>query len=77
MIEQFTVEEINLLCFFDTGTRGALLSDLIEAVDSFSEDEILEIAQSALNKVSKMSDADFAALDFYPVYDDEETEVYA
>jgi len=75
MIEQFTVEEINLLCFFDTSSRDALLSDLLDVVDAFEDDEIFEIAVSALDKVSKISGEDFAALDFYPIYDDDETEV--
>jgi hypothetical protein len=35
---------------------------------------MFEIAQSALNKVSKMSDEDFAALEFYPEYGDYEQE---
>jgi hypothetical protein len=78
MIGQFTVEEINLICFFDTSARDALIQDLIAAIDGFEDDEVFETAQSALNKVTKMSGEDFAALDFYPIYDDdEETEVYA
>jgi hypothetical protein len=75
MPEQFTVEEINLLCFFDISTRDALIQDLIAAIDEFDDDEIFEIAQNALNKFTKMSGEDFAAFDFYPIYDDEETEV--
>jgi hypothetical protein len=75
MIEQFTVEEINLMCFFDTSARGALIQDLIDAINDFDDDEIFEIAQNALNRLTKMSGEDFAALNFYPIYDDEETEV--
>jgi len=75
MMEQFTVEEINLLCFFDTSTRDALIQDLIDAINDFNDDEIFEIAQNALNRLTKMSGEDFAALNFYPIYDDEETEV--
>lgn len=77
MMEQFTVEEINLLCFFDTSTRNTLIQDITTAIGDFDNTEIIEIAQSALNKVSKLSDEDFATLDFYPIYDDDETEVYS
>jgi hypothetical protein len=76
MTEQFTIEEINLICIFNTNSRNELISELIEALDDFEDDEIFEIALNALNKVSKISDADFAALEFYPIYDDDdETEV--
>ena len=77
MTDQFTVEEINLMCIFNTSSRNELIFELIDAIDDFEDDELFEIAQNALNKVSKMSDADFAALDFYPIYDDDETEVDA
>ena len=72
MIEQFTVEEINFLCIYNTKNRNELISELIETITDFEDDEMFEIAQTALNKVSKMSDADFAALEFYPEYEDDE-----
>ena len=72
MIEQFTVEEINLICVFNKQNRNELIFELIEAITDFEDDEMFEIAQTALNKVSKMSDEDFAALELYPVYDDDE-----
>jgi hypothetical protein len=76
MTEQFTIEEINLMCIFNTSSRSELISELIEAIDDFEDDEIFEIAQNALNKTSKLSNADFAALEFYPIFDDDdETEV--
>ena len=78
MIGQFTVEEINLLCFFDTSTRDALITDLLAVITEFNDDEIFKIAQNVLNKITKMSGEDFATLDFHPIYDDddEESEVY-
>ena len=75
MTELFTVEEINLMCIFNTNSRNELIFELIDAITDFEDDELFEIAQNALNKVSKMSDADFAALNFCPIYDDDETEV--
>lgn len=74
MIEQFTVEEINLLCIFDTQNRTKLISELSEAITDMEDDEMFEIAQNALNKVSKMSDENFATLEFYPEYGDDEQE---
>lgn len=74
MIEQFTVEEINLMCIFNTTGRVALVDDLLGALDSFDEPELIEIAERVLVKLSKMTDADFAALEFYPEYGDEEVD---
>ena len=73
----FTVEEVNLMCIFDTSNRDALITTLTAAVPDFEESELTEIAESVLKKLSNMSDADFAALELYPVYEDydEEQEV--
>lgn len=73
----FTVEEVNLMCIFDTSGRDALIASLAAAVPDFDEPELAEIAANVLGKLSRMSDGDFDALDLYPEYDDydEETEV--
>ncbi|GHU95461.1 hypothetical protein FACS1894208_08300 [Clostridia bacterium] len=77
MTEIFTVEEVNLMCIFagpsgaNTTSRSALLTDLIEAVADF-EDELFEIAAPLIERLSQMSDAEFAALELYPEYDDYE-----
>ena len=60
----FTVEEVNLMCIFNLGDRAGLITELIDATPDF-DDDMLEIAQSVLQKLSKMSDADFAALELY------------
>jgi len=77
MFELFTIEETNLICIFDTSGRSALIAELAAAVSNFEEPELTEIAETALCKLSKMSDTDFAALEFYPEYEDydEEQEV--
>ena len=80
MIEQFTVEEINLICVYGEENRAALIQHFTEAADGFDtgdpqmDGELIEIARNALGKVSKMSDAEFDALELYPIFDDE-TEV--
>ena len=70
MSEQFTVEEINLMCIFNMSSRDAFIAELTEAVPYFDEPGLVETADSILNKLSKMSDADFAALQLYPEYED-------
>lgn len=65
-MENFTFEEINLMCIYDhAGTRAGLMAALTEmrgylAVD---ETELRELTDSTLKKLAAMSDADYAALD--------------
>ena len=76
MPELFTVEEVNLMCVFDTSGREILITELTDAIGGF-EDDMLEIAVSVLGRLTSMSDADFDALELYPDYNvfGEETEV--
>jgi hypothetical protein len=70
MNEQFTVEEINLMCIFDTSSRIALMMALTAAIPGFDEPELIEIAEDILNRLSLLSDKDFAALELCPAFGD-------
>jgi hypothetical protein len=72
MIEQFTVEEINLIGIFDTTSRKRLISELVGAIGGFDDADLREIAENALRNVSRLTDTEFAALEFCPEYGDEE-----
>jgi hypothetical protein len=67
---QFTVEEINLMCIFDTSSLQTLISELTVAMFGFGDAELVDIAESALTKLGKMSGGEFSALSLYPEYDD-------
>jgi hypothetical protein len=79
MSEQFTVEETNLMCIFDTSSRSALIAELTAAIPDFDEPELIEIAEGSISLLGKMTDEDFSALVLYPEYkdydDDDESEV--
>lgn len=70
MREIFTVEEVNLMCIFDTGSRDTLIAELSAAVPEFDESELIEITKTVLGKLRAMSGEDFAALGLYPEYED-------
>ena len=70
MSELFTIEEVNLMCIFDTSKRDALIAELTEAIPDFDEPELVEIAEGVLDKISTMSDEDFAALNLCPEYEE-------
>ena len=69
----FTNDEMNLMCIYNTGNRTGLINALSEMRKELSTDEIelRELTDSTLNKLSAMSDEDYAKLELYPDFDDD------
>ena len=67
----FTFEEMNLMCIYNTGSRTGLIDSLREMRGELSpeETELREWTDSALGKLQAMSDAEFAELELYPDFD--------
>ncbi len=66
MKDIFSVEEINLMCIFDTSDKAELLSELrvyLDIVDG--EAELLELFESTIAKLETVSDEDFKDIVFY------------
>jgi len=55
----FTIEEINLLCIYDTTTRAGLLADLRQALPDITDPELREITENAAAKLEAMTDAEY------------------
>ena len=68
----FTFEEMNLLCIYNTGSRGGLIEALTEMRGELSPEdaELRELTDSALGKLQAMSDNEFAELELYPDFDE-------
>ncbi len=66
----FTFEEMNLLCIYNTntGSRTELIEALTEMRGELSpeEAELRELTDSALGKLQAMSDTEFSELALYP-----------
>ncbi|SHH37806.1 Putative tranposon-transfer assisting protein [Anaerosphaera aminiphila DSM 21120] len=60
-MSKFTVEERNLICIYNTGTRTDLLSELAEMKTHLGkvETELLELTQSVMDKITVMNDGEF------------------
>lgn len=73
-MENFTFEEMNLMCIYNTGTREGLMGALSEMRGYLEADEteLLALTDSTLEKLDRMSDSDFDALELYPDFGDEE-----
>lgn len=67
----FTFEEMNLLCIYNTGSRRGLVDSLNEMRHHLGadEDELRCLTDSALEKLGKMTDAEYDALDLVPDFD--------
>ena len=69
----FLSDEMNLMCIYDTGSRTGLMNALSEMRKELDTDEaaLRELTDSVLNKLSAMSDEDYAKLELYPDFDDD------
>lgn len=72
----FTFDEMNLMCIYNTGTREGLINALKEMRGYLEPDEaeLLALTDSTLEKLSSMGDMEFEALEMYPDFDDKEDE---
>ena len=59
---KFTVEEINLMCVFNTGSRMKLIEDIGRVLPQLKESEMEELAGNVLTKLQNMTDEEFAEL---------------
>lgn len=70
----FTNDEMNLMCIYQTGDRQGLISTLKEMQGYLDEDEteLRELTDNALQKLGEINDEDFAALELVPDFDTDE-----
>ena len=75
-MSRFTVEESNLMCIYNTGSRTDLLSELTEMQSHLAADEteLLSLTKAVLEKLSAMSDEEFESLSGELIPDFEEQE---
>lgn len=68
----FTFEEMNLMCIYNTGSHTGLIESLKEMRGELSpeENELRALTDSALGKLQAMTDAEFAELELYPDFDE-------
>ena len=74
MMDRFSIEELNLMCIYDTGTRSGLIAGLEKIALELAPDdaELSELIQSALKKLTAMSDQEYGELILVPDYKEED-----
>ena len=72
----FTNDELNLMCIYDTGSRAGLIEALTDMRGQLEEDEteLMQMTDSALRKLNAMSDADYEVLELYPDFNEEDVD---
>ena len=70
-VSNFTFDEINLMCIYNTGTRAGLMQALTDMRGQLEPDvaELLELTDSALRKLGRITDEQFAELELVPDFD--------
>ena len=71
---EFTIEEINLMCIYDTGTRQGLM-DALKAMYSDllpEEAELRQLTENVLARLNGMTDDEYAQMkeSLIPAYDE-------
>ena len=70
----FTVEELNLIQAINHTCRRMAIFDIKTSIPNIEDHELKELCEKTLKKISAMTDADFAAIDFAMYEEDEENE---
>ena len=65
-MKNFTVEEINLMCCFNTSSRKRLIGDMKSVTLNDVDSEIAELMYKTIQKLEAMSDAEFEELYIMP-----------
>ena len=70
-MSDFTFDEINLMCIYNTGTRAGLMQALTDMRGHLEPDEteLREPIDSALHKLGGITDEQFAELVLVPDFD--------
>lgn len=70
----FTNDEINLMCIYNTGTKDGLMDALVAMREYLEPDEkeLLALTDSVLEKLEAMTDEEYAELELFPDFEDEE-----
>ncbi len=70
-MSNFTVEEINLMCVFNTDSRSKMINDIQNVIPQLEDNDMEELAERVLRKLEKMSDAEFVEIVLEPAEEEQ------
>ena len=70
-MSDFTFDEINLMCIYNTGTRAGLMQELTDMCGHLEPDEteLLALTDSVLSKLTALTDEAYAVMELIPDFD--------
>jgi len=70
----FSNDEMNLMCIYDTGDRMGTLKALRDMRGELGADEteLRRLTDKTIEKLNAISDEEYGAIELYPDFDDEE-----
>jgi hypothetical protein len=68
---EFTVEEMNVMCAYDTSAKDGLWMEIFNSIPHTPDAGLQRILQNTLNKLAKISDEEFSQIVFSPAYEEE------
>lgn len=68
----FTQEEINLMCLYDTVSRQELYRQITYSIPIIEDSDLKALAQSVLDKLERITDAEFDNFDLIPTFTEED-----
>ena len=73
-MDRFSIEELNLMCIYNTGSRTGLISELQKLGPELAEEdaELMDLVQNVLQKLTAMSDQEYSELILVPDYKEED-----
>lgn len=71
-MEKFNIEETNLMCIYNTGSRTGLMKSLKDMRQYLGSDEreLLGLTDQVLEKLDIMTDTEFEQLELYPEFEE-------
>ena len=63
MKNQFTFEESNLICIFQSNSRTKVMEDINRALKHIEDTDMIELCENVLEKLGKLSDKEFETLE--------------
>ena len=75
-MRKISIEMMNLMCMFDHSDRDTLIGDIGNSLLFIDDSEMEELMRQTACFVGRMSDEEFAKIEFIPMWDDDEENVY-
>ena len=71
----FSMEEVDLMCCFDTCDRYTLIEQMEEMAPYIDDPELLALMEQTLDKIYVISDREYAELPLFPTWEDDANEL--